>query len=228
MELLAGDDDMMATVLEHGFTYRFDYSKVYWNSRLDNEHHRLVTLMEPGQIVCDMFAGVGPFAVPAAAKKCVVHANDLNPHSYEALIANATRNKVSSFVHPYNMDGRDFVRELIKKDVLIDHVIMNLPASAIEFLDVFYHAYPTLPERLPTIHCYCFSKADDPEKESMDAIQEILKIRSLSATIHHVRLVAPKKEMLCVSFLLPESVAVASSTHTEDANPPPTKQLRTE
>jgi tRNA G37 N-methylase Trm5 len=44
-----------------------------------------------------MFAGVGPFAVPAARNTgCQVYANDLNPKSYEALVSNALRNKVRS------------------------------------------------------------------------------------------------------------------------------------
>ncbi len=47
-----------------------------------------------------MFAGVGPFAVPAARNTgCQVYANDLNPKSYEALVNNALRNKVRSLRH---------------------------------------------------------------------------------------------------------------------------------
>jgi 2-polyprenyl-3-methyl-5-hydroxy-6-metoxy-1,4-benzoquinol methylase len=42
----------------------------------------------------DMFAGVGPFAVPAASKGCIVHANDLNPNSFKYLQQNAKINKV--------------------------------------------------------------------------------------------------------------------------------------
>ncbi len=45
----------------------------------------------------DMFAGVGPFAVPAAKNVgCRVYANDLNPKSYKALIDNVALNKVLS------------------------------------------------------------------------------------------------------------------------------------
>lgn len=34
MELLAGVDDMNVTVKENGCLFQFDFSKVYWNSRL--------------------------------------------------------------------------------------------------------------------------------------------------------------------------------------------------
>lgn len=46
-------------------------------------------------IVADVFAGVGPFAVPAAKKGCAVFANDLNPNSAKWLEKNVEDNRVS-------------------------------------------------------------------------------------------------------------------------------------
>lgn len=34
MELLAGEKDFMTTVREHGCSFTFDFSKVYWNTKL--------------------------------------------------------------------------------------------------------------------------------------------------------------------------------------------------
>ncbi|KAI4172844.1 MAG: hypothetical protein LQ348_006679, partial [Seirophora lacunosa] len=92
-EVLAGPDDMHVEVKEQDCVFRFDYSKVYWNTRLSTEHHRLVSKFQPGEAVCDVMAGVGPFAVPAAKKGVWVWANDLNPDSYSSLVENARRNK---------------------------------------------------------------------------------------------------------------------------------------
>lgn len=75
--------------------FKFNYSKVYWNSRLQTEHKRLVDSFKPGEVVCDVMAGVGPFAIPAGKKGVFVWANDLNPESYEAMKEAVTRNKVS-------------------------------------------------------------------------------------------------------------------------------------
>lgn len=47
-------------------------SKVYWNSRLETEHKRLVDTFKAGQVVVDVMAGIGPFAVPAAQRGCKV------------------------------------------------------------------------------------------------------------------------------------------------------------
>lgn len=46
--------------------------KVYWNSRLETEHKRLVDSFKAAQVVVDVMAGIGPFAVPAAQKGCKV------------------------------------------------------------------------------------------------------------------------------------------------------------
>jgi tRNA G37 N-methylase Trm5 len=40
-------------------------------------------------------------------------------------------------LHSYNLDGREFVKDLLKQEILFEHVIMNLPANASDFLDVF-------------------------------------------------------------------------------------------
>jgi hypothetical protein len=46
--------------------------QVYWNSRLEKEHTRLVGLLGEGEVMMDAMAGIGPFAVPAAQKGCRV------------------------------------------------------------------------------------------------------------------------------------------------------------
>lgn len=86
---------MNVEVSEENCLFRFDYSKVYWNSRLSTEHKRLVDIFRPGEAVCDVMAGVGPFAIPAGRKHVFVWANDLNPDSHACLADAIGRNKVS-------------------------------------------------------------------------------------------------------------------------------------
>lgn len=93
-ELLAGIHEMNVEIREHNCVFNFDYSKVYWNSRLEGEHTRIVDKFQPGQAVCDVMAGVGPFAIPAGKKRCFVWANDLNPESHASLKHAVDRNKV--------------------------------------------------------------------------------------------------------------------------------------
>lgn len=83
---------------ESDCSFTFDFTAVYWNSRLHTEHERMVHLFQPGDVVVDVMAGVGPFAIPAAKRGCAVLANDLNPCSYEYLCRNIVANRASVFV----------------------------------------------------------------------------------------------------------------------------------
>ena len=94
MEVIAGEENFIVTQLHIGCKFTFDFSKVYWNTRLETEHRRMVDLFNPGDAVCDVFAGVGPFAVPAGNKHVFVMANDWNPDSYASMTDNIKTNKV--------------------------------------------------------------------------------------------------------------------------------------
>ena len=265
-EVLAGPDNLDVVVHESGCEFRFNFGKVYWNSRLGTEHARLFETFQEGEAVCDIMAGVGPFAIPAGKRKVFVRANDLNPDSYASLQDAIVRNKVNEFVTASCEDGRDFIRkatlelahtprkvllkpkpkvsrnaneeekkareEAAKKSerTLVEpsafsHYVMNLPASAIEFLDAFKGVYhgrelefvPHTPQKLPFIHLYLFqAKHPTDEQEHQEICERISKHigaevrtddRQLEMEIRYVRLVAPKKKMFCASFRLPTSVA---------------------
>ncbi|CAK7269415.1 tRNA(m(1)G37)methyltransferase [Sporothrix epigloea] len=108
-EVLAGPDELDVEVRENNCLFCFDYSKVYWNSKLEPEHTRLLYLFKPGEVVVDLMAGIGPFAVPAGKRGVFVWANDMNPDSYNALAGAIQRNKVGPYVRPFNEDGLSFI-----------------------------------------------------------------------------------------------------------------------
>ena len=70
--MIAGIDSTETEVIQHGAKFRLDFARVYWNSRLETEHKRLVSLFSPEDSVADIMAGIGPFAVPAAQRGCQV------------------------------------------------------------------------------------------------------------------------------------------------------------
>lgn len=277
MEVIAGEDVTDVEVRHCGVTFRFDFRRVYWNSRLQREHERMaMEELPPGAVVADMFCGVGPFVIPLAMREIVaalppgvhpgktaprvrpdrvkIHGNDLNPASYAALVDNVKRNHVEGFISMYNMDGRDFMRRVVREEgVPVEHVLMNLPADAISFCDVFRGLYTGLEgaRGMPIIHVYCFSKSEDFKGAQVDVMQRVLEVLGLDNTpgdgyileggatrstdavscaalpglsIREVRDVAPKKLMLCASFPLPSSVAYEEGIATE----PPMKRGRTE
>lgn len=226
MEILAGEKNTITITKEHGCTYEFDFAQVYWNSRLSTEHTRMTTFMMQDDVLYDVFAGVGPFAIPAARKKIQVFANDLNPESYKWLQKNATANKLKSNFKAFNMDGRDFLRNIVKDDILSrraqnlpgsEHIIMNLPASAIEFLDILpdwftHEEFKKVCLKPLIFHVYCFVKAN--KTDNVCKLGRLLVEQKLGYTlstdaivnIQDIRDVAPNKEMVRVSFLLKESM----------------------
>lgn len=226
MEILAGDKDTVTTVKENGITYQFDFSQVYWNPRLSTEHTNLLTFMKAGDILYDVFAGVGPFSIPAARKKIEVFANDLNPYSYKWLQKNAVINKVKQNLQCFNMDGREFLKTIVRNDILnrrndnatgTEHIAMNLPASAIDFLDVLPNWFTEqeiekVCSKPPTMHLYCFvkcTKSEDACLKAKSLVEEKLGCTlysDLLVNVHNVRDVSPNKEMIRVSFLLTQNI----------------------
>ena len=256
MEVIAGDENegwSVVTVKEEGCSFELDFRQVYWNSRLVGEHRRLVNFIrkEARQsnrektVVADLMAGVGPFAVPLTSpmskrKKnetranIEVLANDLNPSSYKYLCINASSNKCGRALESFNMDGRTFVHHLQKdKMAVVDHVIMNLPASAPEFLDAF-RGWSL--EKLPQIHVHCFcAKVSESDHEFGEAIERCSNALGCSLNpddvdIHVVRDISPTKFMLCLSFQLPVGVRKVPRLCLEGSSPrsPEPKRARTE
>uniref|UniRef100_A0A6P4E5T3 tRNA (guanine(37)-N1)-methyltransferase n=1 Tax=Drosophila rhopaloa TaxID=1041015 RepID=A0A6P4E5T3_DRORH len=223
LELICGEPEYQVETKENGVPFEFDFSKVYWNPRLSTEHERIVKLLHTGDVLYDVFAGVGPFSVPAAKKRCNVLANDLNPVSFHWLQHNAKRNKCLSQIKMFNKDGRQFILEELREDLLkrllttdtssyATHITMNLPAMAVEFLDAFRGLYKAeelskLPENVsyPNVHVYSFAKGENT-KELVRKLVECNLGASLDDNllqgISFVRNVAPNKDMYRVSFRL--------------------------
>ncbi len=153
LECIAGEPKYETLVIEDKVKFKVDVSKMYWCSKLSCERNRIIdTFLKDGEVLCDMFCGVGPLSVKAAVKRpsLKVLANDLNPDGVEFLKQNIQINKVSARVKPFNMDAREFVKMLVSRDstepekktvpdemLKFDHCFMNLPMDAVEFLDVF-------------------------------------------------------------------------------------------
>lgn len=114
----------------------------------------------------------------------------------------------------------------------ISHFVMNLPATAIEFLPAFKGLYnsseglfePITNTKLPMVHCHCFStKSDDNKREGEEITkrcgdmlgvelkychQKSLKLlEDREVMVVDVRDVAPNKRMFCATFRVPRAVA---------------------
>jgi len=227
MEVLAGEEDFTAEVKENNCTFKFDFSKVYWNSRLCTEHERIVKILPEKGVLFDVFAGVGPFSIPAAKqRKCEVFANDLNPFSFQWLNENARINKIKT-IKTFNQDGRDFIRQqmrpyLLGRPTQKIHVTMNLPAIAVEFLDAYVGLLEDseLTQLDPidlTVHVYGFCQESTSFSEMRQRVETVLKcnLEDHIVEIIDVRDISPKKHMLRMSFRMPIAVLLAHDQLSE-------------
>lgn len=203
LEVIAGKDDFVTTVHQSGLTFKLDFSKVYWNSRLENEHNSVVSTFAEGSVVADAMCGIGPFAVRAALrKKCKVLANDLNPDSYKWLVENCKINDVEDNVTCFNMDAREFIIKVFAEGGC-DYIVMNLPGTAVEFLDAVAEGatkYRTT-ARLPTVIFHSFDEKNvDHEQSLLARARKALGIDLPHLQVKNVRDVSPKKDMFRCTF----------------------------
>lgn len=253
LEVLAGDPDTRVELKEQGCVFAFDVREVYWNSRLQSEHGRLLDTIPRGAVVADCTCGVGPFSVPLSKRGIRCHANDLNPKSVDYLRANKDRNRCGDLLDVRGPGcARDFLRTLVEEKVAVTHAIYNLPASGIGLLDAFRGLPAT-----PVVHCYCFAGASKGTnaKHAADVVADVrarcaaavgralppaanegLPLASPDAeaaaafvddglfVLRWVRNVAPNKDMYCASFRVPPPEDDASAS---SSSPPDAKRART-
>jgi tRNA (guanine37-N1)-methyltransferase len=187
MEVIAGKPNTTTIHREHGCQYYVDLAKAYFSPRLSFEHHRVASQVRNGEIVLDMFAGVGPFAVQIAKalKSVRVYALDANPYAIEYLKKNIRLNRVNGKVIPILGNSEEVVQQRLLG--MADRVIMNLPEQAAQFICAACHA---LKPRGGIIHFYGFLKAPDTlHKVEAGFVQDVEQCGRDVKRISHSRLV---------------------------------------
>ena len=158
-EVIAGPDVTATVHREYGCVYYVDVAKAYFSPRLSTEHNRVALQVKTEETIVDLFAGVGPFAIPIAKnqKDVRVYAVDLNPDAIVLLKRNIAANRVEKQVIPVLGDARKVVKEQLFGKA--DRVIMNLPETAYQFVDV---ACEALKGEGGILHYYEFMNVSDP------------------------------------------------------------------
>ena len=155
---IAGEQKTQTIHKEFGCQYHVDVAKAYFSPRLSHEHQRVASLVQSGETVVDLFAGVGPFSVLIAKKnpRVKLYAVDLNPDAVELLKINARVNRVDNRVFAIQADARQIAKG--KLNGVADRVIMNLPETAIGFVD---SACQVIKPQGGVIHFYGFIRKPD-------------------------------------------------------------------
>jgi len=140
---------------ENGCLFKLDLTKVMWSKGNNNERLRIAKLVDDGETVIDMFAGIGYFSIPIG-----VHANareviaiEINPNSYHFLCENVKLNRLDN-ITPILGDCKD-----VTPNFKADRIIMGYVKTTHHYLKVaidslneggILHYHETVPEKLMT------------------------------------------------------------------------------
>jgi tRNA (guanine37-N1)-methyltransferase len=134
LEVIAGEDNTETEYREYGCRFKVDVEKVFFSPRLSTERKRIADLVQDGEILINMFGGVGMFSIVAAKmKNCTVYNIDLNPHAAKLCEENIRLNKkLKGKIISINGDAAQVVKEQLQDKG--DRTLMLLPERSDEFL----------------------------------------------------------------------------------------------
>lgn len=156
LELLAGEGNSVTVHLEFGFRYHLDVTRVFFNSHLGYERMRVAGQVRAGEEVLVLFAGVGPFAIPPAARGARVVALEKSPEACGWLEENARENGVAERIAVINADAFSMAALLKRR---FDRTIVPTPYG----MDRIVDALPEMLRRGGIVHFYTFKKAQQIE-----------------------------------------------------------------
>ena len=190
LELLAGDNKTETEYKEYGCRFLVDVENAFFSPRLSTERERISNLVQDGEIVINMFGGVGMFSIMAAKnKKCSVYNIDINPIASKLCEKNISLNKLAGNVISINGDAGQIVKEQLENKG--DRTLMLLPERSDEFLDAAISAT----KNNGVIHYYSHMHADkkqDASKLSEQHFIEVAKVKSEILSSKIVRAVGPR------------------------------------
>ena len=186
LEILAGKEDTKTEYKEFGCKFIVDVENAFFSPRLSTERNRIANLVQDGETVTNMFAGIGMFSIIAAKmKNCVVYSLDINPIASELCEKNIEINKLKGKIISINGDASEIIKEkLIDKS---DRTLMLLPERSDEFLE---DAIKTTKNK-GIIHFYSHIHADKKSEAAKLTEEYFLKISPIKAEILDSKIVRP-------------------------------------
>lgn len=141
---------------EHGCFFKQDVTKVMYSKGNLEERKRMSRLGE-GEVVVDMFAGIGYFSIPMAvhSRPRKIIGIEINPESFAYLKENIRLNRVEEIFVPVYGDCSKAAPEEIADRVLMGYVgtthhYLEPAIKALKKSGGILHYHETVPERLAT------------------------------------------------------------------------------
>ena len=198
VEVIAGSGDTETVHTEHGTKYALDLAEVMFSPGNKAERVRMGEVVDPGERVLDMFAGIGYFALPMARAGAEVTAVERNPTAFRYLVENAVLNGVQDRLQPFRADCRDVAEWHADPEVDVDvtaaRVVMGY-YDAYEYLDAALavvepggtlHLHEATPgAELPDRPVERLEGAAAEAGRAVD-VEEVRRVKSYSEGVWHV------------------------------------------
>jgi tRNA (guanine37-N1)-methyltransferase len=189
LDYVAGKNKTFTVHRESGCQFLVDVEKCYFSPRLFFERMRVAKLVKNGEVVVNMFAGVGCFSIIIAkhSKAQKVYSIDINPEAFRFMQENVRLNAVFGKVIPILGDAKEIIRT--KLSGVAERVLMPLPEKALEYLP---YAINALKNSCGWVHYYDFEHAkrnEDPVEKVKLKVTDKLQSWSSSFKIPYGRVV---------------------------------------
>lgn len=190
LEILAGDSKTETEYKEFGCRFTVDVENAFFSPRLSTERERIANLVQSGETIVNMFAGVGMFSVMIAKKKkCTVYSIDINPIASKLCEKNIKSNKLIGAIVSINGDALQIIQEQLKNKS--DRTLMLLPERSDEFLESAINAT----KDGGIIHYYSHIHADKKSNAGKLSEEHFLQVSPVKSEIlgsKIVRAVGPR------------------------------------
>ncbi|MFO7966185.1 MAG: class I SAM-dependent methyltransferase family protein [Archaeoglobaceae archaeon] len=188
VELISGEGSETVH-REGGCYYKLDVTQVMFSPGNLAERTRAGQIVKEGELVVDMFAGIGYFSIPAAVhgRPKRIYSIEANPQSYTYLLENIQLNKAhrivpilgdSMFITPQGVADRVFMGHINSQDFL------SMAVRALKEKG-FIHYHESTPEAVLDRPVERVKRA--AEKEGKKAkIEDLRKVKHYSPGVLHV------------------------------------------
>lgn len=139
---------------EHGCFFKQDVTKVMY-SKGNLEERKRMSRLGKGEVVVDMFAGIGYFSIPMAvhSRPRKIISIEINPESFAYLKENIRLNRVEEIITPVCGDCLKFTPEETADRVLMGyvgttHYYLEPAIKALKNSGGILHYHETVPENL--------------------------------------------------------------------------------
>ena len=200
LEILAGDDKTETEYKEFGCKFTVDVENAFFSPRLSTERERIANLVQDGETVVNMFAGIGMFSIMIAKKKkCTVYSIDINPVAAKLCEKNIISNKLAGNIISINGDASQVIQEQLENKS--DRTLMLLPERSDEFLESAIKA--TKSDGI--IHYYSHIHADKKSNAGKLSEEHYLQVTPVKSKIlgsKIVRAVGPRYYQTVVDVMI--------------------------